>query len=178
VDDQLDERADDRSGGEASSAPPGLDAPRADAVGEADAEAPSAATPQAQEKALRLLGLGVRARNAVVGVDRVRDAAKNGTLYLAAVAPDASGHSQDKVRPLLAAKRVRVLDVFASAALGQVAGREGATAVGVTDPNLARGILQALGVALGDLGSAPDRARGGTRPAGRAGGRGRTRRTD
>ncbi len=132
----------------------------------------------AEERALRLIGLGVRARNAVVGVDRVRDAAKNGTLYLAAVAPDASVHSQEKVRPLLAAKRIRVLDVFSSAALGHVAGREGATAVGVTDPNLARGILMALGFAQGDLGSAPDRARGGSRPTGRAGGRGRTRRTD
>jgi ribosomal protein L7Ae-like RNA K-turn-binding protein len=130
------------------------------------------------EKALRLIGLGVRARNAVVGVDRVRDAAKNGTLYLAAVAPDASAHSQDKVRPLLAAKRVRVLDVFSSADLGHVAGREGAAAVGVTDRNLARGILMALGVALGDLGSAPERARGGSRPTGRAGSRRRTRRTD
>ena len=148
----------------------GADDPRdeaAPAVGEAE-----------QEKALRLIGLGVRARNAVVGVDRVREAAKNGTLYLAAVAPDASEHSQDKVRPLLAARRVRVLDVFSSSALGQVAGREGAAAVGVTEPNLARGILMALGVALGDFGSAPERARGGSRPTGRAGGRGRTRRTD
>jgi ribosomal protein L7Ae-like RNA K-turn-binding protein len=131
-----------------------------------------------RERALRLIGLGVRARNAIVGVERVREAAKNGTLYLAAVAPDASAHSQDKVRPLLAAKRIRVLDDFSSAALGQVAGRDGAAAVGVTDRNLARGILLALGVALGDLESAPDRARGGSRPTGRAGGRGRTRRMD
>jgi hypothetical protein len=94
------------------------------------------------------------------------------------VAPDASAHSQDKVRPLLAARQVRVLDDFSSAALGQVAGREGAAAVGVTDPNLARGILMALGVALGDAESAPERARGGSRPGGRAAGRRRTRRTD
>jgi len=134
--------------------------------------------PAAAEKALRLIGLGVRARNAIVGVDRVREAAKNDTLYLAAVAPDASAHSQDKVRPLLAARGVRVLDAFSAAALGQAAGREGATAVGVTDRNLARGILMALGVALGDLESAPQPARGGSRPRRRAGGRGRNRRTD
>ena len=132
----------------------------------------------AEEKALRLIGLGVRARNAVVGVERVREAAKGGTLYLAAVAPDASPHSREKVLPLLAAKRIRVLDAFSAASLGHVAGREGAAAVGVTDPHLARGILMALGVALGDLESAPERARGGSRPKGRAGGRGRTRRTD
>ena len=133
---------------------------------------------EAEDKTHRLIGLGVRDRNAVSGVDRVREAAKSGTLYLAAVAPDASPHSQEKVRPLLAARRVRVLDVFSAAALGHVAGREGAAAVGVTDPNLARGILMALGVALGGLGSAPERARGGSRPTGRAGGRGRNRRTD
>ncbi len=149
-----------------------------DAAGDDPSDVSSPADPAAQEKALRLIGLGVRARNAVVGVDRVREAAKNGTLYLAAVAPDASAHSQEKVRPLLAAKRVRVVDVFSSSALGHVAGREGTAAVGVTDANLARGILMALGVALGDLGSAPERARGGSRPTGRAGGRGRTRRMD
>ncbi len=147
----------------------------AETAGEAAAEAPPAL---AVERALRLIGLGVRARNAVVGVERVREAAKNGNLYLAAVAPDASAHSQEKVRPLLAAKRVRVLDVFSAAALGHVAGREGAAAVGVTDPNLARGILMALGVAQGGAGSAPGRARGGSQPTGRASGRGRTRRTD
>lgn len=164
---------------DADDALPAVDA--TPATGAADREADVAAAVAAEiasEKALRLIGLGVRARNAVVGVDRVRDAAKNGTLYLAAVAPDASVHSQEKVRPLLAARRVRVLDVFSAADLGHVAGREGTAAVGVTDPNLARGILMALGVALGDLGSAPKRARGGSRPTGRAGGRGRTRRTD
>jgi ribosomal protein L7Ae-like RNA K-turn-binding protein len=141
--------------------------------------APADAAPAPEvERALRLIGLGVRARNAVVGVERVREAAKNGNLYLAAVAPDASAHSQEKVRPLLAAKRVRVLDVFSAAALGRVAGREGAAAVGVTDPHLARGILMALGVAQGGAESAPGRARGGSQPKGRAGGRGRTRRTD
>jgi len=131
----------------------------------------------AEEKALRLIGLGVRARNAVVGVERVREAAKHDTLWLAAVASDASGHSQEKVRPLLAAKRVRVLE-FSLAALGHAVGREGAAAVGVTDPHLARGILMALGIAQGDVESAPERARGGSRSAGRARGRRRTRRMD
>ena len=56
--------------------------------------AASAANAAAEEKALRLIGLGIRARNAVVGVDRVREAAKGGTLYLAAVA-------SDRLEPLL-----------------------------------------------------------------------------
>jgi len=57
-------------------------------------------------KVLRLLGLGVRGRGAVVGVERVREAAAKGSLVLAVVAPDASRHSLEKVLPLLAAKRV------------------------------------------------------------------------
>lgn len=132
---------------------------------------------EAEEKALRLIGLGVRARNAVVGVERVREAAKHDTLCLAAVASDASVHSQEKVRPLLAAKRVRVLE-FSLAALGHAVGREGAAAVGVTDRHLARGILMALGFAQGDVESAPERARGGSQSTGRARGRRRTRRMD
>lgn len=129
------------------------------------------------DKALRLIGLGMRSRSVVVGVDRVRDAAKNDELVLAVVASDASAHSQDKVRPLLAARRIPTFDAPA-ADLGWAVGREGTAAVGVTDPNLARGILLAFGVALGDAGGAPDRARGGRRPTAGPGGRRRTRRTD
>lgn len=119
----------------------------------------------------------MRARGVVVGVDRVRDAVKDGEVMLAFVASDASRHSQDKIRPLLAARQVHTVEA-PLAELGYAVGREGAAAVGVTDPHLARGILLALGVALGDLGGAPDRARRGRRPTAGPGGRGRTRRTD
>ena len=129
------------------------------------------------DKALRLIGLGVRARGVLVGVERVREAAKNDELVLAVVASDASAHSQDKVRPLLAARRIPTFDAPA-ADLGHAVGREGTAAVGVTDPNLARGILLALGVALGDERGAPDRARGGRGPTAGPGGRRRTRRMD
>ena len=100
--------------------------------------------PAAEAKLLRLLGLGVRGRGAVVGVDRVREAAAKGTLALAVVAPDASRHSLDKVLPLLAAKRVTVIEGPGAAALGHAVGRETTAAVGVTDPNLARGIRDLL----------------------------------
>ena len=119
----------------------------------------------------------MRARGVVVGVDRVRDAVKDDEVLVAFVAADASAHSQDKVRPLLAARRVPTFDAQA-ADLGQVVGREGTAAVGVTDPHLARGILMALGVALGDVRGAPDRARGGRQPTAGRGARRRTRRTD
>ncbi len=98
-----------------------------------------------QDRLLRLLGLGVRGRGAVVGVERVREAALNGTLVLAVVAPDASRHSQDKVRPLLRARGVRVVEGPSAEALGHAVGRETTAVVGVTDPNLAGGIQRMLG---------------------------------
>jgi ribosomal protein L7Ae-like RNA K-turn-binding protein len=101
----------------------------------------------AQAKVLRLLGLGVRGRGAVVGVERVREAVSRGTLVLAIVAPDASRHSLDKVVPLLTAKRVMVIEGPSAEELGRAVGRPSTAAVGVTDPNLARGIRDALDAA-------------------------------
>jgi ribosomal protein L7Ae-like RNA K-turn-binding protein len=100
--------------------------------------------PAAEAKLLRLLGLGVRGRGAVVGVERVREAATKGTLVLAVVAPDVSRHSLDKVLPLLAAKRVTVVEGPSAATLGHAVGRETTAVVGVTDRNLARGIQEML----------------------------------
>ncbi|HZF54546.1 MAG TPA: ribosomal L7Ae/L30e/S12e/Gadd45 family protein [Polyangiaceae bacterium] len=105
-------------------------------------------------KLLRLLGLGVRGRGALVGVERVREAAMKGTLVLAVVAPDASRHSLEKVRPLLAAKRVRVIEGPGSTTLGHAVGREATAVVGVTDRNLATGIQQVLDAASGGSGGA------------------------
>lgn len=96
--------------------------------------------PAQERKLLGLIGLGVRARGAVVGVDRVRDAVKKGEVVLAIVAPDASRHSREKVVPLLQARRIRVIDGPSAAMLGQAVGREATAVVGVTDPALAAGI--------------------------------------
>jgi ribosomal protein L7Ae-like RNA K-turn-binding protein len=93
------------------------------------------------QRVLGLLGLGVRGRRAVVGVELVRDAAKRGKLELAVIAPDASRHSLAKVTPLLQAKRVRIIEGPAAAQLGAAVGRESTAAVGVVDRDLARGIL-------------------------------------
>jgi len=102
---------------------------------------------------LRLAGLGVRSRGAVVGVERVRDAARRGKLVLALVATDASKHSLSKVVPLLAVRRVRVVSVGAAKDLGHAVGRENTTVVGIIDRQLAQGIRE-----LTD--SAPDRGQG------------------
>ena len=93
-----------------------------------------------QRKLLRLIGLGVRGRGVVVGVEQVRDAARRGKLSLAVVAPDASPHSLQKVVPLLRARRIRYVEGPPAAVLGAAVGRESTAAVGVVDPQLARGI--------------------------------------
>jgi ribosomal protein L7Ae-like RNA K-turn-binding protein len=110
---------------------------------EADHTPPDA---EAESRMLRLLGLGVRSRGVIVGVEMVREAARKGTLVLAVVAPDASHHSRSKVLPLLHAKRVRVIEGPSAAALGAAVGREAAAAVGVVDRELANGIADSMQV--------------------------------
>ena len=92
------------------------------------------------KKVLGLAGLGVRGRLAVIGVERVREAASKGTLKLAIVARDASKNSLDKVVPLLQAKGIRIVDGITSATLGDVVGREATTVIGIVDAQLAKGI--------------------------------------
>lgn len=100
-----------------------------------------------QRRLLGLLGLGLRGRNCVVGVDRVREAAHKGTLRVAVMAADAARNSREKVEGLLAAKGVPVLTVPSAADLGEVAGRETTTIIGVVDAQLAKGILAFAGSA-------------------------------
>jgi ribosomal protein L7Ae-like RNA K-turn-binding protein len=94
----------------------------------------------AERRVLGLVGLGIRARNAVVGVEQVRMAARKGKLALAIVAPDASPHSLKKLLPLLKATGTRVVQGPAAAALGAVAGRDSTAAIGIIDRSLASGV--------------------------------------
>lgn len=94
-----------------------------------------------RRRLLGLLGLGVRGRNVLVGVDRVREAAKNGELRVAVVAADVSKNSREKIDGLLKAKGVPTLEVPSAVELGEVAGRESTAVIGVVDPQLAKGIL-------------------------------------
>ena len=92
------------------------------------------------DRILRLLGLGIRGRGAVIGVERVKESARTGKLAFAVVASDASQNSLDKLLPLLRARRINFIEVPSAAALGALAGRDQAVAVGVLDRDLARGI--------------------------------------
>ena len=91
---------------------------------------------------LRLIGLGVRARGAVIGVDQVREGAKKNKVAFAIVATDASRHSRDKIVPLLNARRVRFVEVPSAAELGGAVGREATAVVGIVDRQLAKGIRE------------------------------------
>ena len=91
-------------------------------------------------KLLRLLGVGLNGRLVVVGVQLVRDAAQRGKLQVVVIAPDASRNSLDKVVPMLRAKTVRMIEGPSATELGAAVGRESTAAVGVVDPQLARGI--------------------------------------
>ena len=99
-------------------------------------------TDAAKRKVLGLVGLGLRGRLAVVGVQLVRDAARRGRVKVALVATDASQNSLDKITPLLGAKRVPVIGDFSAAELGNAAGRESVAVIGVTDAGLAKGIKE------------------------------------
>ena len=96
----------------------------------------------ARQRVFRLLGLGVRSRGALVGVQQVREAAKSNKLAFAVVASDASSNSLDKIVPLLNARRVRFIEVPSAAELGAAVGREQTAVVGIVDRQLAAGVRE------------------------------------
>ena len=98
----------------------------------------------AKRKVLGLVGLGIRGRLAIVGVQQVREAAKRDRLKIALVASDASQNSLDKVESLLAARKVTIVPDFTGHELGEVAGRETVAVIGVSDAGLAKGIADAI----------------------------------
>jgi ribosomal protein L7Ae-like RNA K-turn-binding protein len=89
---------------------------------------------------LGLVGLGVRGRGAIVGVQQVREAARRGKLQLAIAAPDASNNSLNKVLPLLRARGILILQGPPAVELGAAAGRETTAVIGIVDRGLAKGI--------------------------------------
>lgn len=89
-----------------------------------------------------LLGLGMRGRLVVVGVENVRAAAQRNKLFYAVVAPDASRNSLEKIVPLLNARRVRFIEVEGASELGAAVGRTTTAVVGIVDETLARGIRE------------------------------------
>ena len=96
--------------------------------------------PAQMRKLLGLIGLGVRGRGAIVGVQQVREAARRGKLQLAIAAPDASINSLNKVLPLLRARGILVLAGPSAVELGSAVGRDSTAVIGIVDRGLAKGI--------------------------------------
>jgi ribosomal protein L7Ae-like RNA K-turn-binding protein len=92
-------------------------------------------------KIARLLGLGLRAGNVVVGVAGVRAGLQRGKIACVVLAADASQRTIEKVVRLAEAKQIRTLRGPAAAELGAGLGKPPVQAVGVSDLALARGLI-------------------------------------
>ena len=92
-------------------------------------------------KIARLLGLGLRAGNVVVGVAGVRAGLQRGTLACVVLAADAGPRTIEKVVRLAEARNIPVLRGPVAEQLGAGLGKPPVQAVGVTDPALTRGLI-------------------------------------
>jgi len=89
----------------------------------------------------RLLGLGLRAGNVVVGVAGVRAGLQRGKLACVVLAQDAGARTMEKVTRLAEAKNIPVLRGPDAAELGAGLGKPPVQAVGVADQALAKGLM-------------------------------------
>lgn len=98
-----------------------------------------------------MLGLAARAGAVVPGTERVRQAARGGTLRYAIVASDLTGTGRDKLIPLLEWKEVEHAVRYTRAQLGAAVGRAPLAAVGVTDGSFARRLRVLVAEAAGAI---------------------------
>jgi ribosomal protein L7Ae-like RNA K-turn-binding protein len=98
------------------------------------------------EKIRRLLGLGARARNVVVGSRETRAALRRGQIGFVLLAQDGSARDRERLLRLADEEGVpaHTLGVD-SARLGEWLGRGKVSVVGITDPNLADAIRALAG---------------------------------
>lgn len=95
---------------------------------------------RAEEPDLRLLGLAARAGALVYGTDLVRRAVRAGRVRLAVVASDISENTSEKLRPLLKAREVVVVEGPDRNELGALVGRGPLSVVAVTEGSFAERI--------------------------------------
>jgi ribosomal protein L7Ae-like RNA K-turn-binding protein len=93
------------------------------------------------DRVTRLLGLGLRAGNVVVGVAGVRAGLQRGEFACVVVAQDVAQRTVEKVVRLAEAKQVPVLRGPLAVELGAGLGKPPVQAAGVTDPALAKGLI-------------------------------------
>jgi len=97
--------------------------------------------PQAAEnerRALGLIGLAARAGALARGTQEVREAARARRLHLVLIAGDASGNTRERLRPVLDAAGIEVIEVLDRNALGQAAGKARLSAMGVLMASFAK----------------------------------------
>ena len=94
------------------------------------------------ERLLGLLGLGMRARQLVVGVDAVRRALQANEVRCVVVAADAGPRAAEKVVRLARGRGIPLVPGPAAEVLGARLGRPAVMAVGVRDRALADGVLR------------------------------------
>jgi ribosomal protein L7Ae-like RNA K-turn-binding protein len=104
-----------------------------------------ATTPEPRaEPLLRLLGLGFRARQVVIGVEQVRAQLQAGTVQCVVVASDVSRRAEDKVVRLATGKGIRLLAGPSAEAIGARLGKPPVMVAGVLDRALAQGLASAV----------------------------------
>ena|SRR5690606_27191468 len=91
--------------------------------------------------------MATRAGAVISGTERVREAARAGTLRLAVVASDASENSRGKLLPLLTARGISHVIRYERYDLGAAIGRGPVSAAGVLDEALAAKLLALMGSA-------------------------------
>jgi ribosomal protein L7Ae-like RNA K-turn-binding protein len=91
-----------------------------------------------------MLGLAARAGAVVPGTDRVRVAARSGSLHFVLVASDLSDNSRDKLLPLLEARQIPYAIVSDRDALGGAVGRAPLSALGIMERKLALRVRELL----------------------------------
>lgn len=91
---------------------------------------------------LSLLGLAARARAMVTGTGAARAAVREGKAAAVLLAADASPTQSRKLIPLLEARGTPFAVRMTQAELGAALGRAPVSAVAVTDPNLARRLME------------------------------------
>jgi ribosomal protein L7Ae-like RNA K-turn-binding protein len=92
----------------------------------------------AVRRALGLIGLAARAGAVVAGTQEVREAARGDRLRLVLVATDASQNTRDKLKSVVAAPGIDVVEVFDRDTLGRAAGKAPLSALGVMNESFAK----------------------------------------
>jgi ribosomal protein L7Ae-like RNA K-turn-binding protein len=92
---------------------------------------------------LGLLGLGLRSRGVVVGVEATRAALQRGGAAMVVIARDASERATETVVRLAGARGIPVVGGPTAREIGERLGRPPVMTVAVTDRHLARGIRAA-----------------------------------